>query len=134
MRTEHYLLHILGVSSQSRVKFVDSKGIPLSPRKFATDRSRAVILIKFLLYVIRSRCSVSHFLVPSLNVILSRLITSVGGRESFFLLSITTIFVVLFEEVPIPLGSWKCLCCFILTLTRPSMWPFFFAFILSVLY
>ena len=27
MRTEHYLLHVLGVTSETKVKFVDSKGL-----------------------------------------------------------------------------------------------------------
>ena len=31
MRTDHYLLHILGVTAESREKFVDSKGLFLSP-------------------------------------------------------------------------------------------------------
>ena len=43
MQTEYYLLHILGVTSESRVKFVESKGISLSPRYLATCRSKAVI-------------------------------------------------------------------------------------------
>ena len=29
MRTEHYLFHVLGVTSKSRMKFVDSKEISL---------------------------------------------------------------------------------------------------------
>ena len=52
MRTEHYLFHVLEVTSESRVKFVDSKEISLSPRWLATDRSKEVILMYFLLTVI----------------------------------------------------------------------------------
>ena len=32
MRTEHYLFHVLGVTSKSRVKFVDSKRISADQR------------------------------------------------------------------------------------------------------
>ena len=32
MRTEHYLFRVLGVTSEIRVKLVDSKVISLSPR------------------------------------------------------------------------------------------------------
>ena len=46
MRTEHYLFHLLGVITESWVKFVDSKGISVSTyRFFATDRSKAMILM-----------------------------------------------------------------------------------------
>ena len=31
MRTEHYLFYVLRITSESKVKFVDGKGIPLSP-------------------------------------------------------------------------------------------------------
>ena len=51
MRTEHYLFHVLEVTSESRVKFVDSKGISLSPWYLNTDRCKGVILMLFLLYV-----------------------------------------------------------------------------------
>ena len=35
MRTEHYLFHVLAVTPESRVKFVDSKGMSLSPPQVA---------------------------------------------------------------------------------------------------
>ena len=32
MRTEHFLFHVIGITSKSRVKFVQGKGISLYPR------------------------------------------------------------------------------------------------------
>ena len=50
MRTKHYLFHVLGVTPESRVKFVHlKKTISLSPRKIATDRCKAVILMCFFI-------------------------------------------------------------------------------------
>ena len=45
MRTEHYLFHVLRITSESMVKFVDLKRISLSPRLLATDHYKAVILM-----------------------------------------------------------------------------------------
>ena len=63
MRTKHYLFHVLGVTSESRV-FVDSEGISLASRKLATDCSKAVILMLFLPIVSWSRCLMSFFVLP----------------------------------------------------------------------
>ena len=62
----HYLFHILGGSSESRVKSVDSKGISLIPRWLATDRSKAVILDVILTSCFWSRCFISYFVLPSM--------------------------------------------------------------------
>ena len=40
MRTEHYLFHVLGITSASLVKIVDSKEITFRP---PTDRSNAAV-------------------------------------------------------------------------------------------
>ena len=40
MRTEHYLFNVLEVTSESRVKFVDSKEISLNSWYLNTDRSK----------------------------------------------------------------------------------------------
>ena len=43
MGTEYYLFHILGVTSETMAKLVDSKGFSLSPRYLANSRSKVVI-------------------------------------------------------------------------------------------
>ena len=49
MRTEHYLFYALGVISESRVKFVDSKESSLSlPIACVLGRSKAVLLVLFV--------------------------------------------------------------------------------------
>ena len=44
-------LHVLRVTSKSRMKFVDNKGISLGPRKLASDRSKAVIVCVWYSFV-----------------------------------------------------------------------------------
>ena len=57
MRTEHCLLHVLGVTPDSRFKFVHSTGMSLSPSPVAvSDRSKAVKLMLFLFNVIWRGC------------------------------------------------------------------------------
>ena len=42
MQAEHYLFHVLGVTSKSRMKFFDSKGISFSHPALATDHFKVV--------------------------------------------------------------------------------------------
>ena len=52
MRNEQYLIYVQGVTPESRVEFIVGKGVPVSPRLLATDHSKALILMYFLLCVI----------------------------------------------------------------------------------
>ena len=66
MRTEHYLFHVPGVTSESRMKIVDSKGIALSPSvachwPFYGDDFVVILTLCFW-----SRCSMWYFVLPSL--------------------------------------------------------------------
>ena len=55
MRTEHYLFLVLGITLKTRAK-VCAQWIIL---KLATDRSKAMNLVLFLLYVYWSRCFIA---------------------------------------------------------------------------
>ena len=61
MQTEHYLCFMY-----SSVKFVHSKGISLSPPVACYDRSKAAVVMYFLLYVIWGRGFMLYFALHSL--------------------------------------------------------------------
>ena len=49
MRTQHKLFIVLRITPKSRAKVCTQWRMSLSPRLLATDRSKAVILVSFLL-------------------------------------------------------------------------------------
>ena len=61
MRTEHYFFFVLRITHKSRANVCAQWMMSLSPRQLATDPSKAVILVQFLLYATWSRRFMSYF-------------------------------------------------------------------------
>ena len=62
MRTDHFLFHVLGVTSGSRVKILHSKRVSLSPRFLLLCDDFDIILTSCF----KSRCSISYFVLHRL--------------------------------------------------------------------